>query len=62
VAAKWSCRLQASAHLQASQGKYHEADATYGPLPNNTNRGDSDGMLFSGLHRTNYSHDGSIAR
>ncbi len=44
--AKSSCRLQALAHLQASQGKYYEADATYGPLPNNTNRGDSDGVGF----------------
>jgi integrase len=44
--AKCSCRLQAFAHLQASQGKYYEADATYGPLPNNTNRGDSDGLGF----------------
>ncbi len=44
--AKCSCRLQAFAHLQASQGKYYEADATYGPLPNNTNRGDSDGVGF----------------
>ena len=61
MAAKCSCRLQAFAYLQASQGKYHEADATYGPLPNNTNRGDSDGVLFSGLPWTNYSCGRSIA-
>ena len=62
MAAKCSCRLQAFAHLQASQGKYHEADGTYGPLPNNTNRGDSDGVLFSGLPRTNYSYGPSLAQ
>jgi hypothetical protein len=61
VAAKCSCRLQAFAHLQASQGKYHEADAASGPLPNNTNRRDSDGVLFSRLLRKNYSYDRSIA-
>ncbi len=55
MAAKCSCRLQAFAHLQASQ------DGTYGPLPNNTNRGDSDGMLFSGLPRPNYSSGPSLA-
>ncbi len=38
-----------------------EADGTYGPLPNNTNRGDSDGMLFSGLPRPNYSSGPSLA-
>ena len=62
MAAKCSCRLQAFAHLQASQGKYHEAHSTYGPLPNNTNRGDSDGVLFSGLPRTKYSCGRSIAQ
>ena len=62
MAAKCSRRLQAFVHLQASQGKYHEADATNGPLPNNTNRGDSDRVLFSGLPRTNYSYDHSIVR
>ena len=46
MAAKCSCRLQAFAHLQASQGKYHGAHSTYGPLPNNTKRRDSDGVLF----------------
>jgi hypothetical protein len=60
--AKCSCRLQAFAHLQASQGKYHEADATYGPLSNNTNRGDSDGVLFSGLPPTRYYYGRSIAQ
>ena len=62
VAAKCSCRLQAFAHLQASQGKYHEADATYGPLPNNSNRGNSDGVLFSGLPGTRYYYGRSIAQ
>ena len=62
MAPKCSCRLQAFAYLQASQGKYHEADATCGPLANNRSRGDSNGVLFSRLLRTKYFYGRSIAQ
>ncbi|OLB29742.1 MAG: hypothetical protein AUH01_04270 [Acidobacteria bacterium 13_2_20CM_56_17] len=56
-----ACKKADEKAIEVSSSEKHSKRA-YGPVPNNTNRRDDEGVLFSGLRRTKYCYGRSIAQ